>query len=202
VLIEHVDVFSAFYMTLATITTVGYNDIFPLSHAGRIFNSFLIFFGVTTMLLAVGGMTQTAVELELNQFFSKRRIRKMIDALEDHYIVCGFGRVGRGSALELHRAGASFLVMDKDEDLVESAIRAGMLAVLGDASRDEDLIDVGIKKPKASLPPSAEMPIISFSSYRPRLSTPSYRYRRALLRSKRSARCASPAPTTYSRPMT
>jgi voltage-gated potassium channel len=148
VLIEHVDVFSAFYMTLATITTVGYNDIFPLSHAGRIFNSFLIFFGVTTLLLAVGGMTQTVVELELNQFFSKRRIRKMIDALEDHYIVCGFGRVGRGSALELHRAGASFLVMDKDEDLVESAIRAGMLAVLGDAGRDEDLIDVGIKKAK------------------------------------------------------
>jgi voltage-gated potassium channel len=148
ILIEHADPFSAFYMTLITITTVGYNEIFPLSHAGRIFNSFLIFFGVTTMLLAIGGMTQTVVELELNQFFSKRRTRKMIDALEDHYIVCGYGRVGRGSAQELLRAGASFLVMEKDEELVELAMRAGMLAVLGDANRDENLIDAGIRKAK------------------------------------------------------
>lgn len=147
-LIEHVDPFSAFYFTLITVTTVGYAEIFPLSHAGRIFNAFLIFFGVTTLLLAIGGMTQIVVELELNQFFSKRRIRKMIDALEDHYIVCGYGRVGRGSAQELRRANASFLIMDKDEDNVEEAIRAGMLAVLGDANRDENLLDAGIQKAK------------------------------------------------------
>lgn len=174
ILIEHADPFSAFYMTLITITTVGYNEIFPLSHAGRIFNSFLIFFGVTTMLLAIGGMTQTVVELELNQFFSKRRIRKMIDALEDHYIVCGYGRVGRGSAQELRRAGASFLVMDNDENNVETAIRAGMLAVLGDANRDENLMDAGIKKAKgliATLSSDADnlFLILSAKSLNPKL---------------------------------
>src|SRR5579872_2564975 len=124
ILIDHYPVFDAFYMTLITISTVGYGEIHPLSHAGRIFNSFLIFFGVTIMLLAVGGMTQAIIELELNQYFGKRRSRKMIEALHDHYIVCGFGRVGRGAAGELLRAGASFLVIDNNEERVEWAIKS------------------------------------------------------------------------------
>src|SRR5208282_44510 len=121
--IEHYPPFDAFYMTLITISTVGYGEVHPLSPAGRIFNSFLIFFGVTIMLLAVGGMTQAIIELELNQYFGKRRNRKMIDKLQDHYIVCGFGRVGRGAAAELKRAAVPFLVVDKNEDRVEWAMR-------------------------------------------------------------------------------
>ena len=78
--IEHYPVFDAFYMTLTTVTTVGYAEIRALSHAGRVFNSFLIFFGVTTIFLAVGAMTQTLIELELNQFFGKRRVRSMTEA--------------------------------------------------------------------------------------------------------------------------
>ncbi len=148
VLIEQYPPFDAFYMTLITITTVGYGEIHPLSHAGRIFNSFLIFFGVTAMLLAVGGMTQAIIELELNQYFGKRRTRKMIESLHDHYIVCGFGRVGRGAAGELQRAGVPFLVMDKNEDRVDWAIKAGMLGVLADATDDQNLKDAGILRAK------------------------------------------------------
>lgn len=144
--IENYAPFDAFYFTLTTITTVGYSEIFGLSRAGRIFNSFLIFFGVTTLLLAIGGMTQAVIELELNQFFGKRRIKKMIDTLEKHYIVCGYGRVGRGAAAELQRAGVPFIVLDRNEDKVERAIRAGMLGVLADASRDEALLEVGIMR--------------------------------------------------------
>src|SRR3984885_12351752 len=88
VLIEHYPVFDAFYMTLTTVTTVGYGEIHALSRAGRVFNSFLIFFGVSLMLLAIGAMTQTVIELELNQFFGKRRIKSMIDKLHGHVIVC------------------------------------------------------------------------------------------------------------------
>src|SRR5580693_10001668 len=147
-LIEGYPPFDAFYMTLITISTVGYGEIHPLSHAGRVFNSFLIFFGVTIMLLAVGGMTQAIIELELNQYFGKRRNRKMIDKLSDHYIVCGFGRVGRGAASELHRAGVPFLVVDKNEDRVEWAMKSGMLAALADATDDETLRDAGILRAK------------------------------------------------------
>src|SRR5580698_5528036 len=146
VLIEHYPIFDAFYMTLTTVTTVGYGELHPLSRAGRVFNSFLILGGVITMLLAVGAMTQIVIELELNQFFGKRRVKSMIDKLEGHIILCGFGRVGRGAADELRRAGIPFVVVDHDEDRVESAMKEGMLGVLADASRDETLGDVGIER--------------------------------------------------------
>src|SRR4029077_10609099 len=147
-LIEHYPVFDAFYMTLTTVTTVGYAEIRALSHAGRVFNSFLIFFGVTTIFLAVGAMTQTLIELELNQFFGKRRVRSMIDKLEGHIILCGFGRVGRGAAEELRKAGTPFVVIDNNDEKVERAIKAGILAVLAGARRDETLRDVGVERAK------------------------------------------------------
>src|SRR5437764_8163625 len=78
VLIEHYPVFDAFYMTLTTVTTVGYGEIRTLGQAGRIFNSFLILFGVIIMLLAIGGMRQTVIQLELNQFFGKQRDKNTI----------------------------------------------------------------------------------------------------------------------------
>jgi voltage-gated potassium channel len=148
VLIEHYSPFDAFYMTLTTVTTVGYGEIHPLSHAGRVFNSGLISVGVITMLLAVGSMTQTIIELELSQFFDKRRVKGMISKLEDHVIVCGFGRVGRGAADELRQAGVPFVVVDNNDDKVERAMREGMLGALADASRDETLREVGIDRAK------------------------------------------------------
>jgi voltage-gated potassium channel len=148
IVIEGYPPFDAFYMTIITISTVGYTEIHQLSFAGRVFNSFLIFFGVTIMLLAVGGMTQAIIELELNQYFGKRRNKKMIDKLHNHYIVCGFGRVGRGAASELKRAGVPFVVVDKNEDRVEWAMKDGMLAALADATDDGTLRDAGIMRAK------------------------------------------------------
>ncbi len=148
VLIEGWEWFDSFYMTLSTITTVGYFEVHPLSRAGRIFNSFVIFFGVSILFFAVGAVTQTVIELELNQFFGKRRTQKMIEQLKDHIIVCGFGRVGRGAADELLQAGVPFVIVDSDEDRVESAMKVGMLAVVADATRDETLRAVGIERAK------------------------------------------------------
>jgi voltage-gated potassium channel len=144
-LIDHYPPFDAFYMTLTTMTTVGYGEIHPLSHWGRVFNSFLIFFGVTTIFIAIGAMTQTIIEREFGEAIGKRRNKRMIDNLKDHYIICGFGRVGRGAADELLHAGVPFVVVDKDPDRVERAMLAGMLAVAADSTRDETLRQVGIE---------------------------------------------------------
>jgi voltage-gated potassium channel len=144
--IEGYPAFDAFYMTLITITTVGYQEIHPLSQAGRIFNSFLIFFGVTAMLFAVGAMTQTIIELQLQDRFGKRRIKRAIMSMKDHYIVCGFGRVGRNAAFELQRAGARFIVIDRSEQRVERATQAGMTAMVADATRDESLREAGVER--------------------------------------------------------
>ena len=123
-LLEGYPLFDAFYMTLITITTVGYQEIRPLSHAGRVFNSFLILFGVTAMFVAVGAMTQTIIELQLQDRYGERRRKRAIMRMKDHYIVCGFGRVGRNAAFELQRAGVPFLVIDRNEQRVEQIGRA------------------------------------------------------------------------------
>jgi voltage-gated potassium channel len=140
--------FDAFYMTLETMVTVGYQEIHPLSLGGRIFNTFVIVFGVTTIFFAIGLMTQTIIELELSEFFGKRRTRRMIEKLEKHYIVCGFGRVGRSAAGELQHAGVPLVVVDRNPEKVERAIRAGILAVQGDSTRDETLSDLRITHAK------------------------------------------------------
>ena len=138
--------FDAFYMTLITVSTVGYAEIHPLSHAGRVFNSFLIFFGVITMFFAIGAMTQSIIELELGEYFGKRRTRRMIEKLENHFIVCGYGRVGRNAAQELQRAGVPFVVVDREPERTERAMQAGMLAVTADSTRDDTLRSVGVER--------------------------------------------------------
>lgn len=145
-LIEGYPLFDAFYMTLITITTVGYEEVHPLSHAGRVFNSFVIFFGVSAMFVAVGAMTQTIIELQLQDRYGERRRRRAIRHMKDHYIVCGFGRVGRNAAFELQRAGVPFVVVDRNEQRVERAAAAGMAAIHADATRDESLRQAGVDR--------------------------------------------------------
>jgi voltage-gated potassium channel len=173
--IEGYSWFEGFYMTLTTITTVGYQEMRPLSHAGRVFNSFLILFGVSAMFLAVGAMTQTIIELELQDRYGKRRKRRMIEDLNDHFIVCGFGRVGRNACFEFQRADASFLVIDRNEQRVAKAETAGMLAIVADATRDDSLREAGVLRAKgliAALPSDAEnlFIILSAKTLNPKLT--------------------------------
>jgi voltage-gated potassium channel len=144
--IEHYPPFDAFYMTLITMTTVGYAEVHPLSQAGRIFNSFLIIFGVTTIFIAVGAMTQSIIENEIGDLLGKRRNKRMIEKLKDHYIICGFGRVGRGVAAELRRAAAPFVVVESNHQRAELAMQAGMLTLAADATRDEVLLSAGVDR--------------------------------------------------------
>ncbi|MDR3719619.1 MAG: potassium channel protein [Bryobacteraceae bacterium] len=144
VLVSGYPVFDAFYMAMITMTTVGYMEVHQLSVAGRVFNSFYMFLSVCTLLLTMGVMTQGIVEAQLGSLLERRRMRKMIDQLRGHYIVCGFGRVGRGAAQELRDAGVPLLIVDKREDRVEWAMHNGYLAVLGDSTRDETLKEAGI----------------------------------------------------------
>ena len=146
VLIAGYPAFDAFYMTLITMTTVGYAEIHPLSEAARIFNSFLMLSGVGTIFIAVGAMTQTIIEMEFGDAIGKRRNKRMIEKLKDHYIVCGYGRVGQGAAAELHRAGASFIVVDSQAERVELATRAGLLALAADATHDSTLLQAGVER--------------------------------------------------------
>jgi voltage-gated potassium channel len=166
-LIEGYSWFEGFYMTLTTITTVGYQEMRPLGHAGRVFNSFLILFGVTAMFLAVGAMTQTIIEFELQDTYGNRRKKRMIDNMHDHFIVCGFGRVGRNACSEFQRAHAPFLVIDRNEQRVAKAVAAGMIAIVADATQDDSLRQAGVLKARgliAALPSDAENLFIILSA--------------------------------------
>jgi voltage-gated potassium channel len=145
-LIEGYPPFDAFYMTLITITTVGYTELRVLSRTGRIFNSALIIYGVTVMFFAIGAMTQAVLEMELPELFGRRRVRRMIDKLENHYIVCGYGRVGRAAAWELRQAEVPFVMVDRSPERVEQAVRAGMLALNADSTRDQTLLEAGVTR--------------------------------------------------------
>jgi voltage-gated potassium channel len=174
-LLEGYPLFDAFYMTLITITTVGYQEIHPLSHAGRVFNSFLIFFGVTAMFFAVGAMTQTIIEMQLHDRSGERRLRRALMQMKDHYIVCGLGRVGRSAAFELQRAGVPFVVIDRDEPRIEQAAKAGMTAMLADVTQDESLREAGVERARgfiAALATDADnvFVILSVKTLNPRVT--------------------------------
>ncbi|MEJ5369609.1 MAG: potassium channel protein [Bryobacteraceae bacterium] len=136
----------AVYMAIMTMTTVGYGEIHPLGRAGRIFNSFYMVMSVSVMLTVLGVMTQAIFEAELRDVFGRRRARKMIEKLRGHFIVCGFGRVGRGAAAELRKSGADVVVVDRDEKRLEWAQRQGCATVAGDATTDDALREAGIER--------------------------------------------------------
>lgn len=138
--------FDALYMAVITIAAVGYFEVHPLSPAGRVFNMFLILFGASIMVYSMSAITQTVLETEFADLLGRRRTKKMIDSLKDHFLVCGFGRVGRAAAIELQRTNVPFLVMDRSRERVDRAMRAGMLAVLADSTNDDMLKEAGITR--------------------------------------------------------
>jgi len=147
----------AVYMTVTTITTVGYREIHPLSKGGMIFTIFLIVGGVGTMLYALSAGAKVILEGELKESFWRRTLEKKIKELSGHYINCGYGRMGKIIARELKGEGVRFLVIEKNPAPGEE--REDILVLTGDATRDTILRSAGIEKARgliSVLPSDAE----------------------------------------------
>jgi len=148
-LIEGAPLGDALYMTVLTISTVGFAEVFPLSTGGRVLTAFLIIVGVGTALYTAA----TALEMGLERFLGgevrRRRMSREIDRLQHHVIVCGFGRVGRNTWLALREAKVPVVVVESDPDSVASGHEAGALMVEGDATRNEVLAIAGIERARA-----------------------------------------------------
>jgi voltage-gated potassium channel len=138
--------FEGFYMVLTTITTIGYGEVHPLSHTGRIFNTFVIIAGVALVLLFFGGATQALLEFELQSVFGRRRMDREIGRLSDHYIICGAGRVGRSVARELARKPCPFVIVDNDVQKLASYSDQGWLTLVGDATQTAVLRQAHIER--------------------------------------------------------
>ena len=146
VLIEGWSVFDALYMTVTTVTTVGYGEIHPLSRAGRVFNIGVVVFGVATVLYTFSFLMARLVEGDLHDRWIKRRRERMLDELTNHFIVCGYGRMGQIIAREFSRQSVPFVIVERDPDRMQEAIDSGYLAVEADASSEQVLKRIGIDR--------------------------------------------------------
>ena len=146
VLIEGWSTWDALYMTVTTVATVGFREVHPLSHAGQVFTLGLIVVGVSTALYAFSALAAVVVEGGLKHYVNRWRDTRMINNLSDHYVVCGYGRIGAIVASEFERQKTPFVIVDRDPAKVAEASHRGHLAVEGDASREETLKQLGIDR--------------------------------------------------------
>jgi voltage-gated potassium channel len=144
--IEGWDWFDGFYMTLTTMTTIGYGEIHPLSHAGRVFNSFLIGVSVLAGGFTIATFSQALLQFEFTKFFGRRRMERELARLENHYIICGAGRVGRTVARELISRGQSCVIIERDPQRAQWAVDQKIPAIFGSASSEENLRQARIER--------------------------------------------------------
>jgi voltage-gated potassium channel len=136
----------ALYMTVITLSAVGYQEVHPLTGAGRTLAGVLLVGGITTMGMWFALITSALVEMDLGEVFRNRQIMKRIDALSDHVIVCGAGRTGQQVVRELAAADVPYLVIEWDPDRAEEVreLDGDALVLEEDATRDETLEEAGI----------------------------------------------------------
>lgn len=134
ILIERWSLLDALYMTVITIASVGFGEVHPLSPRGRVFTIVLILLGVSAISYALTTTATIIVEGELTRRWRRRRMERSVRDLRDHYILCGYGRVGRQIARELARAKARFVVIDVNPVSVERASSDGRFTVAGNAT--------------------------------------------------------------------
>ena len=138
--------FDGFYMTITTMATVGYGEIHPLSHAGRIFNSCLIVASVIGAGFTIATFSQALLEFEFGKVFGRRRMERELAKLSDHYIVCGAGRVGRTVVRELRARGQDCVIIEKDPARARWAEDEKIPVIVGNASSEEMLVRARIDR--------------------------------------------------------
>lgn len=147
-LIEGWDLWEALYMTIISLTTVGFMEVHPLSRSGRIFTIFLLVFGVGFILYFLGSIAKIMVEGTIRDVWGRRKLEKQIRQLTGHYIVCGFGRIGRTVTRLLKEKPLPVVVIEKDPAAVPLFQEKTIPFVLGEATSEENLKRAGIERAK------------------------------------------------------
>jgi voltage-gated potassium channel len=136
----------ALYMTVITLTTVGYREVRPLDTTGQLWTMILLITGVGTLFYAAISSVELVVEGTIRGYFGRRRMKAAISKLSGHYILCGYGRVGRQVAREFAADGVPFVIIEQDPETVEACVEEGYLVLLGEASDDDVLEETGIHR--------------------------------------------------------
>jgi len=169
-LVERFDFFDALYMTVITITTIGYGEVKPLSHAGRIFNIVFIITSFTTFTYALARLTRYIASGEMHLYFKNRKLMQSLEHLSNHVIICGFGRNGQQAAKTLKAHHVQHVVIDYKERNIDDYLHhdPNLLYVKGDATDDALLKQAGIERAKSlicALPADADNVFIVLSAH-------------------------------------
>lgn len=148
VIIEECSFLDGLFMTMITITTVGFSEVIPLSPNGKLFTILLIVLGVGFVMFIFGKITEAVVEGGLRRVYGRINMNKKVAKLENHYIVCGFGRIGRVICKLLHEDNRPFVVIDNDEKEIKIIEEQKYRFLEGEAANDDILIRAGLKKAK------------------------------------------------------
>lgn len=157
----------ALYMTMITISTVGYGEVNALGTPGRLWSMALIITGASVLVYATSSFVELVLEGTIRGYFARRRMEDAIGKLNGHYILCGYGRVGRKIAEEFANEDVDFVVIDEKESEVERCLEDGYLALRGNASDNAVLEAVGIKRAKglvAAVDSDADNLFVTFSA--------------------------------------
>jgi voltage-gated potassium channel len=159
-IIEGYSLLDAIYMTIITAASVGFREVQPLSDAGKVFTSLLIISSVITLAYSISVITTYIIEGEFQQYFKHQKVKNEINKLQNHVIVCGYGRNGKQACEQLKSGKKNFLVIENDSDLVEKMREEeNLLIIEGDATQDEILVEAVIAKAEAlitTLPDDAD----------------------------------------------
>lgn len=151
-IILHISVIDALYFTVVTLATVGYGDIVPRTPSAQLFTTCFILGGMLTALYSSTVVIGSIVEGEVQGIWRLRRELKRISKMENHIIICGFGRIGRDLAQSFARERAPFVVIESDETGVSEGTQLGYTMMRGDATADVTLMDAGIERARTILP--------------------------------------------------
>ena len=149
-------------MTVITVSTVGFREVQPLSEAGMIFTSVLIISSIGAFAYSISALTTYFVDGEYRNTFKAARLKKEIDKLNNHVIVCGYGRVGEMAVSELKDHDTTVVIIESDEKRCELLRQEGILVISGDATKDENLEKAGVMSAKALI---STMPVDSENLY-------------------------------------
>ena len=147
-IIEEWGFLDSLYMTMITISTVGYREVNQVGDLGRVFTIFLVAIGVGFTFYVAAAVVQFMVEGQIRIILGRRRLDRKLDRLKNHYIVCGYGRIGRVLCRNLLGKPAALVVVEKNPDLIPVMEQDGVLYVSGDAADEANLIKAGIKRSK------------------------------------------------------
>jgi len=157
--IEKWSFIDSFYVTITTLSTVGYGDFTPRTAEGKFFTVFIIIFGVGTMFYSLVLMAETFIEARLRSLLGRGKLEKTIEKMNNHYIICGGGRIGFLICRELIAGKMPCVVIDNNQEVIQRAQDEGFICFKGDATQDKILIAAGIKRAKGIvcvLPSDAE----------------------------------------------